>query len=78
MRAGRKTAEQIVRVLEAHAAGAKPTDLCLKHGINEATFYRWKAKYGGMTESDVRQLVELERERRRGKKKYPPLPRWLS
>jgi len=77
MRPKRKTAEEVVRILKAHAAGAKLTDLCLEHGIAETTFHRWKAKYGGMTESEVLQHAELERETRRPKQKYPPLPRWL-
>jgi putative transposase len=43
-------------------AGAKVLDLCRKHGISDATFYNWKAKYGGMTVADVRRLRELESE----------------
>lgn len=77
MRPTRKTAEQVARILKAHSAGARVVDLCLEHGIAETTFYKWKAKYGGMTESEVLQLEELERETRRPKRKYPPLPRWL-
>ena len=49
-------------------AGAKVTDLCRKYGISDATYYNWKAKYGGMTTSDARRLKELEEENRRLKK----------
>ena len=42
--------------------GAKTKDLCRKHGISDATFYNWKAKYAGMTVSEARRLKELEQE----------------
>jgi putative transposase len=54
--------EQIIAVLKEADAGAKTKDLCRRHGISEATFYNWKAKYAGMTVSDVRRLKELEAE----------------
>ena len=54
--------EQIIAVLKEADAGAKTKELCRRHGISEATFYNWKAKYAGMTVSEVRRLKELEAE----------------
>jgi putative transposase len=54
--------EQIIAVLREAEAGAKTKDLCRRHGISDATFYNWKAKYAGMTVSEVRRLKELEAE----------------
>jgi len=54
--------EQIIAVLKEAEAGARVLDLCRKHGISDATFYNWKAKYAGMTVADVRRLRELEGE----------------
>jgi len=48
MRRGRFTEDQITGVLREHEAGVKTAELCRKHGISDATFYNWKAKYGGM------------------------------
>ena len=68
MKKKRFSEEQIIAVLKEAEAGAKVLDLCRKHGISDATFYNWKAKYGGMTVSDVRRLRELEQENARLKK----------
>lgn len=54
--------EQIVRVLKEADAGLKVAELCRKYGVSEATYYNWKAKFGGMTVSDVRRLKALEAE----------------
>jgi len=54
--------EQIIAVLKEAEAGAKVQDLCRKHGISDATFYNWKAKYAGMTVAELRRLRELEAE----------------
>ncbi|MDT3678546.1 MAG: IS3 family transposase [Burkholderiaceae bacterium] len=64
----RFTEEQIIAVLREAEAGAKVAELLRKHGISEATFYNWKAKYGGMTVSDAKRLKELETENSRLKK----------
>jgi putative transposase len=61
----RFTEEQIIAVLKESEAGAKTGELCRRHGICQATFYKWKAKYGGMEVSDARKLRSLEEENRR-------------
>jgi putative transposase len=58
----RFTEEQIIGVLREGEAGLKPTELCRKHGISEATYYNWKAKFGKMTVSDAQRLKALEQE----------------
>lgn len=64
----RFTEEQIVGVLNEHAAGGTIRELCRRHGITETTFHRWRAKYGGLQISDARRLKGLEDENRRLKK----------
>ncbi len=58
----RFTEEQIIGVLKEAEAGIKIADLCRKHGISDATYYNWKAKFGGMTFSDAQRLKALEAE----------------
>jgi putative transposase len=60
--------EQIILVLREHEAGVKTAELCRKHGISDATFYNWKAKYGGMDVSDAKKLRALEAENAKLKK----------
>ncbi len=55
-------------MLREHEAGAKTAEVCRRHGISDATFYKWKAKYGGMEVSDAKRLKALEDENRRLKK----------
>jgi len=54
--------------LKEQEAGVKTADLCRKHGISSATFFKWKAKYGGMDVSDAKKLKALEEENRQLKK----------
>jgi len=59
---------QIIGVLREQEAGSPTADVCRRHGISEQTFYRWKAKYSGMSVSDAQKLKTLEDENRRLKK----------
>lgn len=65
MRKSRFSEEQILRVLGEVESGQRVKDVCREHGISEGTYYRWKAKYGGMDVSEARRLRELEQENRR-------------
>ena len=65
MKARQYTEEQIIAVLKEGEAGAKVSDLCRKYGMSDATYYNWKAKYSGMTASDLKRLKSLEAENRR-------------
>lgn len=68
MRASRFNEEQIIGILREQEAGTSTAEVCRKHGISGATFYKWKAKYGGLDVSDARRLKALEDENRRLKK----------
>jgi len=68
MKKQRFTEEQIIAVLKEQEAEARAVDLCRKHGISEATFYNWKAKYGGMEVSEAKRLKALEEENAKLKK----------
>ncbi|HJY48233.1 MAG TPA: IS3 family transposase [Stellaceae bacterium] len=68
MKRKRHTEEQIIAILKEHEAGIKTADLCRKHGISEASFYNWKAKYGGLEVSEAKRLKGLESENARLKK----------
>ena len=59
------TEEQIVGILKEVEAGITVSEICRKYGISDATYYNWKAKYGGMGASDIKRLRHLEDENRR-------------
>ena len=68
MKGSRFSEEQIIGILREQDAGATTADVCRKHGISEATFYKWKAKFGGLEVSDAKRLKALEDENGKLKK----------
>lgn len=68
MKRSRFSEEQIIGILKEQEAGAKTADVCRRHGISQPTFYKWKAKYGGLDVSEARRLKALEDENARLKK----------
>ena len=68
MKGKRFSEEQIIGVLKEAESGAGTKELCRRHGISEATYYNWKAKYAGMTVSEARRLKQLEAENNRLKR----------
>ena len=60
--------EQIIGILKEHEAGVTAKELCRKHGMSDATFYKWKAKFSGMEISEARRLRDLEDENRKLKR----------
>jgi len=65
MKKSRFSEEQIIRILKEQEAGQRTCDVCRQHGIAESTFYKWKAKFGGMEVSEAKRLRSLEDENRR-------------
>lgn len=68
MKRKRFTEEQIIAILKEQELGAKTADVCRKHGISGATFYKWKSKYGGLDVSEAKRLKALEDENAKLKK----------
>ena len=73
MRKSRYTETQIVKILKEVEGGRQVKEVCREYGISDATYYNWKAKYGGMEASDIRKLKELEDENRRLKQMFANL-----
>ena len=70
MKTSKFTDSQIMAILKQNEAGISVQDLCREHSISSATFYKWRAKYGGMDTAMIKRLKELEDENRRLKKMY--------
>lgn len=73
MKKTRFTETQIVAILNEADAGITVQDVCRKHGISPATYYKWKSKYGGLSASELKRIKELEQENSRLKKMYAEL-----
>jgi putative transposase len=73
MKKSRFTESQIVKILKEVEAGRMVKEVCREYGMSDATYYNWKAKYGGMEASDVKRLKELEDENRKLKQMYAEL-----
>ena len=73
MRKSKYSEHQIIAILKAVEAGRTVKDVCREHELSEATYYKWKAKYGGMEAADIKRLPELEEENRRLKHMYAEL-----
>ena len=70
MKKSRYTDSQILAILKQNEAGVSVPDLCREHGMSDATFYKWRSKFGGMDASLMKRMKELEDENRRLKKMY--------
>ena len=73
MKRSRFTEHQIIKILKEAEVGVPVTDLCRQHGFSRSSFYKWKAKYGGMDASSLKRLKELEEENRKLKQMYADL-----
>ena len=73
MKKSKYSESQIVNILKEAEAGVSLEDLIRQHGVSKASFYKWKAKYSGMSVSDLKRLKELEEENRRLKHMYANL-----
>ena len=70
MKKSRFTDSQILAILKQNEAGTPVAELCREHGMSDATFYKWRARFGGMDASLMKRMKELEMENRRLKKMY--------
>ncbi len=70
MKGSRFSENQIISILNEAEAGMLVKDVCRKHGISDATYYKWKSKYGGMAASDLKRMKEMEAELSRLKRMY--------
>ena len=70
MKRSKFTDSQIIAILKEAESGIRVPDLCRTHGMSDATFYKWRAKFGGMDASMMKRMKELEEEKRRLKKMY--------
>lgn len=70
MKKPRLSESQILAILKQSEEGIPVADLCREHGMSQASFYKWRAKYGGMDASMMKRMKELEEENRRLKKMY--------
>jgi putative transposase len=70
MKTSKFSEHQIIGILKEQEQGRTVGDICRDHGISQATFHRWKNKYGGMEANQLKRLKELEEENRRLKEKY--------
>ena len=70
MKKSRYTESKIIAILKQHETGVKVGDICREHGISQATFFNWKAKFGGMSSSQLKRLKELESENAKLKRMY--------
>lgn len=73
MKKSRFTEQQIIQILKEQEAGMKVTELCRKYKMSQATFYKWKSKYGGMDASSLRRMKELEAENQKLKQMFADL-----
>ncbi len=73
MKKSKFSEHQIIAILKAVEAGRTVRDVCREHEVSDATYYKWKTKYGGMEAADIRRLRELEEENRRLKQMYAEL-----
>ena len=70
MKTSKFSESQVVAILKQQNAGVKVSDICREHGISQATFYKWRSRYGGMDASMLKRVKELEQENARLKKMY--------
>ena len=68
MRRSKYSEEQVIGILKEHDAGFSTAEICRKYGVSNATFYKWRGRFGGMEVSDARKLKALEEENRKLKK----------